>query len=103
MQDQIRQFRGFYDAAAVEVNIWAKLAALFPRDNSVSLKTLEVRDQNSVTGTGVARDNDAFAKVFGKMSDATNDLSDIHLDTSGQKPMKFTVNFQWLGGTAHGE
>jgi hypothetical protein len=103
MQDQIRQFRGFYEAASREVSIWAKLAALFPRDNSVSLKTLEVRDQNSVTCSGVARDNDAFAKVFGKLSDATNEISDIHLDTSGQKPMKFTVNFEWLGGTANGD
>jgi hypothetical protein len=102
MQDQIKQFRDFYDAASRDVNIWATLAALLPRDNSVSLKTLEVRDQNNVTCTGVARDNDSFVRVFGKLSDATNEISNVHPETQGQKPMKFTLNFQWLGGIAHG-
>ena len=102
MQDEIKQFRDFYDSAAHNVSIWAKLAELFPKDSSVSLKTLEVRDQGNVTCTGVARDNDAFVRVFGKLSDATNEISDVHPETSGQKPMKFTVNFQWQGGIAHG-
>jgi hypothetical protein len=102
MQDEIRQFRDFYDAAARNVSIWAKLAELLPRDNSVSLKTLEVRDQNNVICTGVARDNDAFVKVFGKLSDATNEISNVHPETQNQKPMKFTVNFTWQGGIAHG-
>jgi hypothetical protein len=102
LQDQIKEFRDYYDAASREVNIWATLAQLFPKDNSVSLKTLEVRDQNNVTCTGVARDNDAFVKVFGKLSDATNQISNVHPETQGQKPMKFTLSFQWIGGTAHG-
>ena len=102
MQDEIKQFRDFYDAAARNVSIWAKLAELFPKDNSVSLKTLEVRDQGNVTCTGVARDNDAFDKLFAKLSDATNEISSVHPETSGQKPVKFTVNFQWQGGLAYG-
>jgi hypothetical protein len=103
MQDSIKQFRDYYDAAARNVSIWAKLAELMPRDNSVSLKTLEVRDQGSVTCTGVARDNDAFVKVFGKLSDATNEISDVHPETQGgSKPMKFTLTFQWQGATIHG-
>ncbi len=102
LQDQIKEFRDYYDAASREVNIWATLAQLFPRDSSVSLKTLEVRDQNNVTCTGVAQDNDAFVKVFGKISDATNQISNVHPETQGQKPMKFTLSFQWIGGTAHG-
>jgi hypothetical protein len=102
MQDEIKQFRDFYDAASREVKIWATLAALFPRDNSVSLKTLEVRDQNNVTCSGVARDNDSFLRVFGKLSDATNEISNVHPETSGQKPIKFTLTFLWIGGTAHG-
>jgi hypothetical protein len=102
MQDQIRQFRDYYDAASLEVNIWGKLAELLPRDSSVTLKTLEVRDRDSVICTGVARDNDAFVRVFGKLSDATNDIGSVHPETSGQKPLKFTLTFQWLGGTVHG-
>jgi hypothetical protein len=33
-----------------------------------------VRDQGNVTCSGVARDNDAFVKVFGKLSDDTNEF-----------------------------
>ncbi len=102
MQDEIKQFRDYYDAAARNVSIWAKLAELFPKDNSVSLKTLEVRDQGNVTCSGVARDNDAFDRLFAKLSDATNEISSVHPETSGQKPVKFTVNFQWQGGIAYG-
>jgi hypothetical protein len=103
MQDEIKEFRDYYNAAARNVSIWAKLAELMPRDNSVSLKTLEVHDQGTVTATGVARDNDSFVKVFGKLSDDTNDISDVHPETQGgTKPMKFTLTFQWQGEIAHG-
>jgi hypothetical protein len=103
MQDEIRQFRDYYDQASRDVSIWAKLAATLPRDNSVSLKTLEVRDQGLVTCSGVARDNDSFVRVFGKLSDDTNEIASVHPETQGQKPMKFTLSFQWLGaGGANG-
>jgi hypothetical protein len=102
MQDQIAQFRDYYDQAARSVGIWAKLAAIFPRDNSVSLKTLEVRDQGLVTCSGVARDNDSFVKVFGKLSDDTNNISNVHPEVRGQKPMQFTLSFQWQGGGISG-
>jgi hypothetical protein len=102
MQDQIKQFRDFYDAASRDVSIWAKLATLLPRDNSVSLKTLEVRDQGNVICSGVAKDNDAFVKVFGALSDDTNDISSVHPEVRGQKPMQFTLSFQWQGGGARG-
>jgi hypothetical protein len=102
MQEQIKQFRDFYDAASRDVSIWAKLATLLPKDNSVSLKTLEVRDQGNVTCSGVARDNDSFVQVFGKLSDDTNEISNVHPEVRGQKPMQFTLSFQWQGGAANG-
>ena len=102
MQDQIKQFRDYYDQASRDVSIWARLAAVLPRDNSVSLKSLEVRDQGSVTCAGVARDNDSFVKVFGKLSDDTNEISNVHPEVHGQKPMAFTLTFQWQGGAANG-
>jgi len=102
MQDEIKQFRDYYDQASRDVSVWAKLAATLPRDNSVSLKTLEVREQGLVTCTGVAQDNDAFVRVFGKLSDDTNEISNVHPEVRGQKPMQFTLSFQWQGGDAHG-
>jgi hypothetical protein len=98
IQDQIRQFRDYYDQASHDAGVWAKLSDLLPRDNSVSLKSLEVRDQGLVTCTGVARDNDSFVKAFGKLSDSTNEIANVHPETRGQKPVQFTLTFQWLGG-----
>jgi hypothetical protein len=102
MQDNIKQFRDYYGQAARNVAIWAKLAETFPRDSSVSLKTLEVRDEGNVTCTGVARDNDAFGKVFDRLSEDTTNFSNVHPEMRGQKPMQFTLTFQWQGGAAHG-
>jgi hypothetical protein len=102
MQDEIKQFRDYYDQAARDVAIWAKLAATLPRNGSVSLKTLEVRDQGAVTCTGVARDNDAFGRVFSALSDDTTNISNVHPEMRGQKPMQFTLTFQWQGGAANG-
>jgi hypothetical protein len=102
MQDQIKQFRDYYDQASRDVSIWAKLAATLPRDNSVSLKSMLVRDQGLVECSGVARDNDAFVRVFGKLSDDTNEIANVHPETRGQKPVQFTLTFQWQGGAGHG-
>jgi hypothetical protein len=103
MQDNIKQFRDYYDQAARDVSVWAKLASTLPRDNSVSLKSLELRGQGQVTCVGVARDNDSFVKVFGKLSDDTNEIANVHPETRGQRPMQFTLSFQWLGGGANGD
>jgi hypothetical protein len=63
-------------------------------------QNFEVRDQGLGHCTGVARDNDSFVKVFGKLSDDTTDISNVHPETRGQKPMQFTLSFQWQGGGA---
>jgi len=102
MQDDIRQFRDFYDQASRDVGVWAKLAATLPKDNSVSLKSLVVRDQGLVECSGVARDNESFSRVFGKLSDDTNEIANVHPETRGQKPMQFSLTFQWQGGGANG-
>ena len=102
MQDEIKEFRDYYDQASRDVSIWAKLAATFPRDNSVSLKSFDVNDQGLVKCSGVAKDNDSFVRVFSKLSDDTNEISNVHPEVRGQKPMQFTLNFQWQGGDAHG-
>jgi hypothetical protein len=102
MQANIRQYRDYYDAAYRNVSIWAKLAALLPKDSSVSLKTLEIRDQGNVTCTGVARDNASFERAFVAVSDATNEICNVHPEVHGQKPIGFTLSFQWIGGGANG-
>jgi len=102
MQDEIKQFRDYYDQASRDVAILARLAEIFPREGSVYLKTLEVRDQGTVTCVGVARDNDAFGRVFARLSEDTTNFANVHPEMRGQKPMQFTLSFQWQGGAANG-
>jgi len=36
------------------------------------------------------------------LSDNTNFLSGLHAEVQGQKPINFTLSFQWGGGEANG-
>ncbi len=99
-QDQIKKFRPWYDKSFQ--GILVKLWAAFPDDGSVSAKTVELRDLSTVTCSGNARDNESFLKLHAKLADDTNENTALHAEVRGQKPMQFTVNFQWEGGAANG-
>ena len=94
-QDQIKKFRAYYDRTFRDLRILKRLTDSFPDEGSVSVKTIDVRDLANVTLAGVAKDNDSFVKVFGKLSDDTNEISHLHPEVRGQKPMQFTLNFQF--------
>jgi len=55
-----------------------------------------------VTCSGIARDNEAFSRLHAKLGDDTNQISGLHAEVHGQKPMDFTLSFQWEGGQANG-
>jgi hypothetical protein len=102
MQNHIKEFRDFYSSPyRSDTLILSRLMETFPRDNRVSLKTVEVRDLCNVTCSGVAQNNAAFENLFGRLSDNTNEISNVHPEVHGQKPIQFTLNFQW-GGVANG-
>jgi len=101
-QDQIKKYRDFYDQSFRDLRILRRLTDVFPADGTVSAKSIEVRDLGSVTLAGVARDNASFSDVFTKLSDDTNEISQVHPEVRGQKPMQFTLNFQFEGGVANG-
>jgi hypothetical protein len=94
-QEQIRKFRPFYDRTFRDLRILKHLTDAFPDDNSVSAKTIDVHDLANVSCSGVARDNDAFVRVFTKLSDDTNEISHVHPEVRGQKPMQFSLSFQF--------
>lgn len=101
-QDQIKKFRPWYTKTFQ--GIMVKLWSAFPDDNgAVSVKTLEVRDMNNVICTGSARDNTAFLRLHAKLSAETNEISGLHAEVSGQKPMRFTLNFTWGSEVSNGE
>jgi len=101
-QDQIKKFRPWYDTSCRDLQILRKLKDVFPDDGSVSAKKVEIHDISGVTCSGIARDNESFARLHAKLGDDTNQISALHAEVHGQKPMDFTLNFQWEGDQANG-
>jgi hypothetical protein len=101
-QDQIKKFRPWYDTSCRDLQILRKLKEAFPRDGSVSAKRVEIHEVSTVTCSGVARDNESFLKLHARLGDDTNQISGLHAEVHGQKPMDFTLSFQWEGGEASG-
>jgi hypothetical protein len=99
-QEQIQKFRPWYEKSFY--GVFTKLWAALPDDGSVSAKTIELRDLSTVTCSGNAKDNESFLKLHAKLADYTNEISGLHAEVRGQKPMQFTINFQWGGEVVNG-
>ena len=84
------------------MQILRKLKDAFPDDGSVSAKKVEIHDVSGVTCSGIARDNESFSKLHAKLGDDTNQISGLHAEVHGQKPMDFTLSFQWEGANGNG-
>jgi hypothetical protein len=101
-QDLIKKFRPWYDTSCRDLQVLRKLKDAFPEDGSVSAKKVEIHDISTVTCSGIARDNESFLKLHAKLGDDTNQVSGLHAEVHGQKPMDFTLTFQWEGGQPNG-
>jgi hypothetical protein len=98
MQEQIRQYRPWFDNSFPCLSILRRLTMAFPDDGVVSAKSIEIRDMNTVTCSGVARDNGALLKTLTQLRAAT-DVGDLKVDQiRGKLPMQFTFAFHWLEG-----
>ena len=97
-QQQIRQYRPWFDDSFRCLSILRQLTMVFPDDGVVSAKTLEIRDVNVVTCTGIARDNASFLRTLGQLRAADN-VTDLKVDQiRGKSPMQFTFDFHWNEG-----
>jgi hypothetical protein len=101
-QDQIKKFRPWYDTSYRDCQILKKLKTVFPTDGSVSVKRVEIHDVSTVLCSGIAKDNESFARFRARLATDTNSIADLHAEEQGQKPITFSVNFQWQGAQANG-
>ena len=67
LQQQIRQYRPWYDNSVRGLTILKSLTEKFPEDGSVTAKTVEIQDLNTVTCTGIARDCQALLKTVERL------------------------------------
>ena len=95
MQQKIRQFRPWFDDSIRSLRILRQVTEAFPEDGVVSAKTVEINDQNGVTCSGVARDNQALLKTMERLG-TSRSVSDLKLDQiRGRSPMQYTFEFRW--------
>jgi hypothetical protein len=97
MQQQIRQFRPWYDESFRSLTILKRLTEAFPDDGAVSAKSLEIREPSVITCTGTARNHDALIRTIDKLR-ATREISEVQIEQiRGTAPLEFTFNFHWDG------
>ncbi|HWX21862.1 MAG TPA: hypothetical protein VN578_18330, partial [Candidatus Binatia bacterium] len=98
-QGTIRQFRAWYDPSVRGLTILRKLTEAFPEDNSVTAKTVEIRDLSTVTCSGTARNYQALLRTVERLR-AVPQFREVNLgSTRGQAPaMQFTFNLVWNEG-----
>jgi hypothetical protein len=99
LQKQISRYRPWYDETVRGLTILLRLTEAFPEDGSVTAKTVEIRDLNAVTCTGIARNYPALLKTVERLR-TVRQIPDVNLGpTRGQPPaLQFTFNFQWSEG-----
>lgn len=103
VQGKISQYRPWFDEPVRALTIMRRLTEAFPEDGSVTAKTVEVRDLNTVVCSGVARDSRSLQQTLAKLR-AMPDVSDASiLSTRGQaQSLQFTFNFKWNETASHG-
>src|SRR5581483_3406658 len=100
LQDRIQQYRPWYDDSVAGLAILKQLTTAFPEGGEVSAKTLEIRDLNTVTCTGVARDNQALLRMLEQLR-KSDGIVDVKVNQiRGRSPMQFTFDFHWTEGGA---
>ena len=98
VQQQIRQYRPWYDENVRGLTILRQLTQAFPDDGVVSAKTVEIRDLSNVTCTGQTKDYQALLKTLERLR-GTSGISDVRLSQiRGKSPMQFTFDFRWNEG-----
>ncbi|MGA2029059.1 MAG: hypothetical protein ABSG87_03190 [Verrucomicrobiota bacterium] len=98
LQDQIRQYRPWFDDSFRSLTILRQLTLAFPEDSEVTAKTVEINDGNVVNCSGTAQNNAALLRMLGQLR-AMDGVTDLRVDQiRGKSPMQFTFDFHYGSG-----
>jgi hypothetical protein len=101
IQEKIRQYRPWFDDTFRDLAILRQLSLAFPEDGAVTAKTIEIRDDNTVSCSGTARDSSAVLAMQAKLRTAPG-VGGLKLDLiHGKAPVQFTFDFQYGNGGAN--
>ncbi|MFZ0826442.1 MAG: hypothetical protein WAO02_03370 [Verrucomicrobiia bacterium] len=98
LQQQIRQYRPWFDGSFRSLAIMRQITTAFPEDGAVTAKTVEIHDGNAVNCSGTARDNAALLRTLSQLR-AAGGVADLKVDQiRGKSPIQFTFDFHWGKG-----
>ena len=102
IQDNIRQYRPWYDGTFRDLAILRALSVAFPEDGVVTAKTISIQpDNRTVSCSGNARDNAALLATLARLR-AVDGVSGLKVDLiQGKAPMQFTFDFKYGNGGAN--
>jgi len=95
IQQNIRQFRPWFDPAPETLFILQGLISAFPDGGDVWAKSIHISEGSKVTCSGFARNRAAFSTLHDRLR-ARADVSGIQVQTiRGENPIQFTFSFKW--------
>jgi hypothetical protein len=98
LQQQIRQYRPWFDESYRDLSILKQLTLAFPEDGVVTAKTVEIREGNVVSCSGNARNNAALLRMLTQLR-ARDGVKDLKVEQiRGKAPIQFTFEFHWNQG-----
>jgi hypothetical protein len=98
LQENIRQFRPWFDDSFISLSIMRQLTLAFPEDGVVTAKTVEIHDDNVVTCTGTAQTQAALLKTLSQLR-GMNGVTQLKVEQiRGKSPMQFTFDFHFGNG-----
>jgi len=98
VQDNIRQYRSWYDGTFHNLAVLRELSLAFPQDGEVTAKSIQIHDGGVVTCSGTARDYAALLAMQAKLRTADG-VTDVKLQqVRGKAPMQFVFAFNFNHG-----
>jgi len=99
LQANNNQYRAWYDNSVKGLSILRTVSQAFPRESSVTAKTVEIGDLKTVSCTGVAKTYAALLQTKERLR-ALKQIRDVNLiSTRGVAPaITFTFTFNWNQG-----
>ncbi|HXR49140.1 MAG TPA: hypothetical protein VN784_17025 [Candidatus Limnocylindrales bacterium] len=98
LQQEIRQYRPWFDDSFHSLTILRQLTMAFPEDGSVTARTVEIRSGNTVTCTGVAQDYGALLLTLNQLRTADGVTGVKLQQTRGKSPMQFSFDVHYRNG-----
>jgi hypothetical protein len=99
IQANLQKYQPWYDRNFRGLEIMKEITAAFPEDGTVTAKTLEIRDLNTIVCNGVARSTLALLAVEDQLR-RTSGITAVRVpQVRGHAPaFQFTMNIQCSGG-----